>query len=808
LKTIKAQAWQLGTVGLAFVLAFSMMFASQPSQEVNAAPGETTTCVITVNESLGSTLEASGGAVAANATALTVVSTVGMSVGSYLTIPNTGEKVKISAITSATVLAIVRAQVGTSAVIIPSAAAVQFTQVGADNAPLTCMGSAGADTTVTVKTAKAGSSVTVANDHYTNGNALIATTAGAAELISDTSINIASITGIVANDYLLLASGEIVKVSSVAGGATSVTVVRAQFGTTAAAIANGSAITELASGATNFADANQVSTKINGLASKTTRAGAVKVNLDSFTAATATVPAYYSGTFTVSSATAGEAVIGVHGSNTGPIYGADPDVSENLVHVQFRGAPIDYTDTNGNGSYTSGTDTLRTTITAQADVSTSTTSQAVFEIADTKGQQLVGTATLTLDDAACAAGVVWTGSGTCSVTHTTSATAGESVAIKGLPATGNFRYTWTGTYSGASGTIDLATVTNKANNFVWRSNNITSALTAGIFYDATAGDKVASTAKTFIPAVAAGDADYYYILVTATDSAGNPVADTIKVKDLDGDGTDGLGSDVTFEVYDASAGDAAVTSITSASGKAYFGVREAVVYTASATDPIAGTYDLQFYRSADTTISVDITLAVQSAAKTFAIADSSGQNADGSLTVGTVGTYVVTATDINGNRISADIAAADLTFVVTGLGTGATAGKSIPSTGTLALDDILGGTISIVAPTVAGNGTLAMIYGGKIVASKVITFSSAVVAGTATVSGTGCTGDSTGSYTCVVTEGGTAAEVATASGAVSVWQSDADGVLQGYVVGTPDFVNTGMASTDAIADNSAIIVVR
>ena len=81
-------------------------------------------------------------------------------------------------------------------------------------------------------------------------------------------------------------------------------------------------------------------------------------------------------------------------------------------------------------------------------------------------------------------------------------------------------------------------------------------------------------------------------------------------------------------------------------------------------------------------------------------------------------------------------------------------------------------------------------------------------AASATVSGTGCTASTVGSYTCVVTEGGTAAEVATASNAVSVWQSDANGVLQGYVVGTPDFVDTGLASTAAIAANSAVIVVR
>ncbi len=166
----------------------------------------------------------------------------------------------------------------------------------------------------------------------------------------------------------------------------------------------------------------------------------------------------------------------------------------------------------------------------------------------------------------------------------------------------------------------------------------------------------------------------------------------------------------------------------------------------------------------------------------------------------------MTAVDANGNIISAS---ATPTFIVTGLGTGATSGKSIPTSGSLTVAATTGGVISIVAPTVAGTGTIAVISSaGKIVASYALTFGTGSAASSATVSGTGCTASTAGSYTCVVTEGGTAAEVATASNAVSVWQSDANGVLQGYVVGTPDFVDTGLASTAAIAANSAVIVVR
>jgi hypothetical protein len=212
---------------------------------------------------------------------------------------------------------------------------------------------------------------------------------------------------------------------------------------------------------------------------------------------------------------------------------------------------------------------------------------------------------------------------------------------------------------------------------------------------------------------------------------------------------------------------------------------------------------LTFYRSLDATKSVDVTVAVKSAAKTYAIAATSGQNADGSLSTGAVGTWTVTAVDYNGNTISANTA---VTFIVTGLGTGATAGSKIPTDGALTVAATTGGVISLVAPTVSGTGTIAVIAGGKIVVSTTTTWSGASAG--ATVSGTGCTATTAGSYTCVVTDGGTAAEVATAANAVSVWQSDANGVLQGYVVGTPDFVNTGLASTATIEGSSAVIVVR
>jgi hypothetical protein len=467
---------------------------------------------------------------------------------------------------------------------------------------------------------------------------------------------------------------------------------------------------------------------------------------------------------------------------------------------------VSYTDADANGAFNSG-DTARSVIDTATAVGAATTDTIKVNMRDTKGQELVGKVTFNMSDAACAAGALWTGSGKCDLVLTTTNAPGtdsgwDSVDVKGLPSTGNFRYTYTATYSGASGDLDLGTATTAAQMVLFRSNNVVSTLTATLKYAATADtDTAADATLTSIPALGNTSANNYYVEVKATDSAGNPAAAGITVKDLDGDGTDGLGTDITFEA----SGNTATTAITAAAdGEAIFYVREAKVYTASTTDPILGTYPMHFYYTSNKAINAEVTIHVRSAAKNFAIAATSGQDADGTLPTGTVGTYTVTTTDINGNRVDA---APTATFIVTGMGTGATAGSFVPTDNSLTVSATTGGVISIVAPTVAGTGTIAVIYGGKVVASQALTFGAPSTSG-ATVSGTGCTGSSTGSYTCVVTEGGTAAEVATASGAVSVWQSDASGVLQGYVVGTPDFVDTGLASDATIADNSAVIVVR
>lgn len=791
--------------------------SSTPSQTVEAAVGETTTCTITITETPRAVLNKGGENTTVIIHEYDNTDTTYIAPGTVLTSGATGEKVKVMSVQTSEKVVVRRGHAGTiGATIADDAQFLYQGPIAAGNAPKTCMGDTTNTMTVTVKSALPGYTAKIAVDRYTpavNANQVVEYRTNGGTLTASTqTITLDSNVGLTANDYMVNSgTGEIIKIGAVdGGGATLTTVLRGQLGTTAAAFVDDSYWTDLAMVATNFADANQIVPKINGLAGIDTEAEAIAVSLDTFTAATATKAAYYSGTFTLSSATAGEAMIAVHGPNTGPKYVTDPDSSNNVIHANFRGAPVSYTDADVNGAFNSG-DTARSVIDTAAAADASGTHTIKINPRDTKGQELVGQVTYNLDADACAAGVTWSGSGKCDLVITTTNAPGtdsgwESVIVKGLPKTGNFRYTYTATYSGASGDFDFANSTDAADMILYRTNNKVASLTSSLKKAASDNAEAVTDAvqTAGIPAVANNADELYYVEVVATDSAGNPAAASITVKDLDGDGTDGLGAslDISFE----ETGDVAVTKVTAgANGKALFWVRHATVYTASATDPVLGTYPLEFYYTSDKTIKTNITVDVRSAAKNFALAATSGQSADGSLPTGTVGTWTLTATDINGTRIAADVAT---TFIVTGMGTGATAGSFIPTDNALTVDDVKGGVISIVAPTVAGTGTIAVIYGGKVVASTTLTFGAPATAGSATVSGTGCTGSSTGSYTCVVTEGGTAAEVATASGAVSVWQSDANGVLQGYVVGTPDFVDTGLASTADIADNSAVIVVR
>ena len=813
MKYITAQAWRLGTVGLAFMLAFALMFSSTPSQEVVAAEGQTTTCTIDVTTGTGTVL--------ANAVANTnngnITTTANVAtdipVGTIITNGLTLEQMTVTVV-NGTTLTTTRGTNGTTKVNVAANSPLTWEKPNVGNGIKTCTGTAGSPLSVTIKSTKPNQKVYVSNDEFSAVQ--IASTINEAFTATDTTLTVTSATGMAANDVIRIGA-ELLQVTAISG--SDLTVVRGHLGTTAAAHASGTAFTETLANVAKWADANAIEATIGGTAGIDTEAEGVSKGafaLDTFVPGTSSVAAHYKTTVDLTSAVAGEGVIAIQNAGA-PIYLTDPETSTNIIHFNFKSAPIGYTDANVNGKFDSG-DTVRSSVVAAASVGTSTTTDdIVFDVVDTKGQELKGTATLTLDADATAAGVTFANSGQNTITQAVVwGDSTETVGVTGLPKTVNFRYTYQLDFTGVDGTItgiNRDSSSGAANaNILYRTNNKTASVTAKFMKTATtcsASNACATSTSdseiTHMPALAGNDdEDDYYIQIKALDSAGNPVADTIKVKDNDADGTQGLGDDITLGAQDTTPADTAATSFSTSSGAYNAAIRTINGYSATVGATATGVYNLTFYRSADATISADVTVQARSAAKTYTLSATSGQEADGSLKTGAVGTWTVTAADVNGNQISADVSTS---FVVTGLGTGATAGKSIPTNGSLTVDDVKGGVISIVAPTVAGSGTIAVISSaGKIVASTTVQFVSSTSG--ATLSGAGCTGDAAGSYTCVVTDGGTAAEVATASGAASIWQSDADGVLQGYVVGTPDFVDTGLASTAAIDSNTAVIVVR
>ena len=487
--------------------------------------------------------------------------------------------------------------------------------------------------------------------------------------------------------------------------------------------------------------------------------------------------------------------------STNTVYFVFEDVAKDCIDADANGVCAAGTEVSADGTGANDRSFLQSHAVGANTSGVAVVAQAVnFNVEDKNKMDLKGVITFALGADSGAA--TFTNSGTKNITVTTSeaiASAGvETVAVSNLPATGNFRYALTGSYVGQGSTLDLSTV-------IYRTDNKLASLTAAHErYKGTTGVRSAVTGAVEQFVTDTGDTlenGYVnYIKLVGTDSAGNPAAATINVTDGDGTAAKGLGAvtGVRLDIVDlaptgnvaTSDDDTVGTDVQHALGSD--GIAYAILDITSSTD--CGTGCTLTFKDSLKLQSADVTITVRGAASTYTM--TGAENVE----PGAVAVYTLQAYDANGH-ISDDAP------VVTPVSANSeTGGTIVPSTGTITLNALTGGTLTVIAPRKGGTGTLAIVAGGKVVASKSLTYNAAVVA--TAVSGTGCSGTSTGSYTCVVTSGGTAAEVATASGAVSVWQSDADGVLQGYVVGTPDFVDTGLASTAAIASNSAVIVVR
>jgi hypothetical protein len=568
-----------------------------------------------------------------------------------------------------------------------------------------------------------------------------------------------------------------------------------------------------------------INVSIDGLANSTTAVSAATGVAKYVTAApTAAKPHMLKTSFTVKAATPGVAMIAVDQSpgsqkstgaactdhatdadiakrcDTADFTGATFVLTENVIKLTVIGKPVDSSDTtddDGDGNADACTEGANncSDFAAVTTASGSVTDTAPYDIQDALGQQLTGYSTLTISDAPSTVKFTSTGSQTLIVANTTATN--EAAAIEGLPKTGNFRYGLSLAFVGTSGSRTLTTT-------ISRSDGVVAAITATPLVAVSEVCTLASSAtdKAWDHASIVADAsdDKYYWKVNVVDSAGNPVttANAIKVGDADGLTANGHGNAATggfdVEICDGDE-DATATSFTAdAKGNAYIALHIANELDANA----AGEYTIEFKNNAAGTIKATDTFTVSHATaskNTYAV------SGPANLAANEIGIYTVTCADLNGNPCNANVAAS---HVVTGLGT---TGSSVPTVGTaITITPALGATVTVVAPAGGGSGTVGVIISSKVVASQAVSYTAASTA--AAVSGTGCSATTTGSYTCVVTSGGTAAEVATAAGAVSVWQSDANGVLQGYVVGTPDFVSTGLASTAAIASNSAVIVVR
>jgi hypothetical protein len=490
----------------------------------------------------------------------------------------------------------------------------------------------------------------------------------------------------------------------------------------------------------------------------------------------------------------------------------------NAIGILVLGNPVDEkttTDDDGDGvksddncdSDKDGTAGEAAQDTACSDFSVSvalaalsSTATVSYDPMDTFGRRVSGLVTLSVPDTTTC---TWNESGTKSLIFNASATAADTAVLVGCPTSGNQKITATAAYSGSYGAQTMT-----AN--ITRSDSAVGTVTSVVYTDCTEPSNkcTVSSALANSAELAAQDNDVddtdganhdmYYVLVKISDDAGNLI-DGKTVSWTDGDGSTltgaGSGLDVVMTVYDG----ATLTEVTHISSD--------TEDNADGSDAADGTMKYGFaalkkgvhtltFKESISGISSSVTLSVRGPGTQASIAGPD------TIEAGGIGVYVVSATDANGFTPQGSTAA---TFIVTGLGSGVGAGKSVPTGGTLAISATLGANITVVSPAAGGSGTVAVIIGTKVVDSKVVSYNSNSAA---TVSGTGCTGSSTGSYTCVVTGGGSASAIATAAGAVSVWQSDANGVLQGYVVGTPDFVDTGLASTASIASNSAIIVVR
>jgi len=238
LKTITAQAWKLGTVGLAFVLAFTLLISSTPSKTAEATESQTTTCTIDVSTAtrtttVGAKNDTADGALT-TASDLSAIIPVGAIVTNGLTL----EQMTVTAVSTTTVTT-TRGTNSTTKVAIAITSPISWSAPTAGNGIGTCTATAGKTLSVKIKTTVPNTEVYVTNDEFTAAQA--ATTVAETFTAVDTTLTVGAAGGL-ADTNVIRVGAELMLITGVSG--SDLTVTRGHLGTTAAAHANGAVLTE------------------------------------------------------------------------------------------------------------------------------------------------------------------------------------------------------------------------------------------------------------------------------------------------------------------------------------------------------------------------------------------------------------------------------------------------------------------------------------------------------------------------------------------------------------------------------------
>ena len=399
----------------------------------------------------------------------------------------------------------------------------------------------------------------------------------------------------------------------------------------------------------------------------------------------------------------------------------------------------DYDNADGNEDFTNGATNLayaanRSTIAVSTISSTGTATVTGVTIEDAANVgRLAGSLTLTLGSGIFA--LTGTNSYTTVVTASgdSNLLAAANLAVSGLPAgVTPAKVSVTATFTGASGSITLPTNFTRVGA---ASNLALDVISCGAACSAI----LDTTAVSIIPVLSGGNTGantlplasaVYAVSVTATDTAGNVVPNLVVnlSDDDDGDGNDNDGATDTLYGLDGSLGGITVTGTsglgnTNVTTVATTQTLKVITIARAASATNAGTMTI---KATYGTLTASKTLTVRGAAANYAVSGPASIEPNG------IGVYTVTATDVNGNTpsVQASTAVTTPTFVVTNLGT---SGQTVSTSATtVSVNPITGGTVTIIAPTGGGSGTLAIINGGKIVASTEISYG-APAASTASV---------------------------------------------------------------------------